>query len=688
MVADNGPLGRYETRIVLDIEGHQRAVIDARGVVVARQAFDMLGRRVDVDSSDAGRERTLLAVDGRPVRAWTARGHLVRHRYDALRRPTHLYVREAADPEKLAERTVYGEAYPEAAERNLRGRPYAVFDGAGLLVSARYDFKGNLLETRRRLARTYRQAPDWTPLASLTDVADIERTAGPLLEAETFTTTAAYDALDRLVSRTTPDGSETRPSYNEAGLLERLEVRLRGASAWTTFVEGIDYDARGQRIRIQRGNGTTTTYAYEETTFRLAHQRTRRASDGALLQDLRYTYDPAGNVVQLADAVSFGNPAVPADGLYEYDARYQLVAAEGREHPGQQPTDADPARLRLDHPNDMQGLRRYRERYVYDEVGNILRMAHQPLGPGGSGWTRRYAYASESNRLLRTSAPGDAPGVLSATYQHDPAGNMTRMPHLPQMRWDHAERLQATSKQVVASGTPETTYYVYDAAGQRVRKVTEWAAAAGVEARRKSERLYLGGWEVFRTYEAGGAATKLERETLHVMDGERRIALVETKTEDTGTAAFEPSTRLRFQLDNHLGSSTMELDEDGRIVTYEEYFPYGGTSLHAARAAAEVGARRYRYIGKERDEESGLYHLGARYYAAWLGRWTSADPAGLVDGPNRYRYARNDPVGYTDRGGTQCDPAITPRKPAGCRRPRRTSGDPTQQAPLRRWMGA
>ncbi|KYF86989.1 hypothetical protein BE17_19765 [Sorangium cellulosum] len=28
-----------------------------------------------------------------------------------------------------------------------------------------------------------------------------------------------------------------------------------------------------------------------------------------------------------------------------------------------------------------------------------------------------------------------------------------------------------------------------------------------------------------------------------------------------------------------------------------------------------------RSTGKERDEETGLYYYGARYYAAWLGRW-------------------------------------------------------------------
>jgi RHS repeat-associated protein len=68
--------------------------------------------------------------------------------------------------------------------------------------------------------------------------------------------------------------------------------------------------------------------------------------------------------------------------------------------------------------------------------------------------------------------------------------------------------------------------------------------------------------------------------------------------------------------------------------------------------------RRYRYTGRERDEETGLYSFGARYYAPWLGRWCSPDPLGLVDGPNTYVYARNNPLVYTDTPGTDPKPVV------------------------------
>lgn len=625
-IADNGGGRKYETHIMLDIEGNQRAVTDARGVKVLAQKFDMLGQVIEIDSADAGKRTTIFDVAGKPVRTWDPRRNASRSMYDTLQRQTHLFVKNDHGQEKLVERVIYGEGHGTAKHENLGGQVFQMYDGAGAVTNMRYDFKGNLLVTTRQLAKTYRETMDWSRLNALIDINQIQTAAANALENDTYTTTTRYDALDRVVSRTTPDGKETRPFYNEANLLEKIEMRIRGFDVWTSLVHNIDYNARGQRTKIQYGNNSTTNYTYDPLTFRLDSQVTSRVLNIGNLQDLKYTYDPVGNIVQISVPVSYGNSGISANGLYEYDALYQLTKAEGREHPGQQPTHEDPPLLRTDHQNDMQGLKRYCEQYAYDEVGNILSMRHQSLPQNGVSWHRRYRYAADSNRLLRTSAPSDQPGMLLAIYKHDEAGNMIRMPHLPEMRWDHADRLQSTSKQVVSSGTPETTYYTYDASGQRVRKVTERHATANLIPVRMSERIYLDGFEIFREYKANGTSKKLERETLHVMDDERRIALLETKTHDSSIENFEPSIRVRFQLNTHLSSSVLELDWEAKVISYEEYFPYGGTSFHAAHSAAEVSRKRYRYTGKERDEETGLYYHEARYYAAWLGRWTSADP--------------------------------------------------------------
>ena len=86
------------------------------------------------------------------------------------------------------------------------------------------------------------------------------------------------------------------------------------------------------------------------------------------------------------------------------------------------------------------------------------------------------------------------------------------------------------------------------------------------------------------------------------------------------------------------------------MISYEEYYPYGSTSYRAVRSQTET-PKRYRYTGKERDEESGLYYYGARYYAPWLGRWVSCDPVFRADKSNLYAYVGNDPIGYNDPTG-------------------------------------
>jgi RHS repeat-associated protein len=396
------------------------------------------------------------------------------------------------------------------------------------------------------------------------------------------------------------------------------------------------------------------SYTYEPSTFRLSSLVTTRIADNLALQDLRFTYDAVGNIVEVEDLASttpsiFTTTPVSGDGLYRYDPLYRLIEAQGREHPGQtgtstQPSDVDLPFAALPHPNDLQALVRYFEKYTYDPVGNILSMAHTTTaanggpGPSQTHWTRRYNYATDSNRLLGASVPGDPDGSFGESFNPDPHGSMRQMLHLQEIDWDYADRMQHANK-----GGGGDVFFTYDGSGLRVRKV--WEHSGLVE-----QRIYVGGWETFRRQRAG--ALELERQTLHVHDGERRVAMVETKTVDTVDGGTGIS-RWRFQLDNHLGSAILELSEAAAIISYEEYHPFGSTSFHSPDNTGELSAKRYRYTGKERDDETGLYYHGARYYAAWLGRWTAADPSGLVDGPNLFSYARNQPVTLVDPNGRQ-----------------------------------
>ena len=651
------------THSLLDIQGNEHEVRDALGRAVMRYSFAMLGGQVAYAGMDTGGGQVLPDVLGQRVYSRNSRGFVLRFVYDALRRPLRTFV---AGPETagmaLQGRTEYGESVPDAETRNLRTRVARQFDGAGITANSAYDFKGNLLDSTRQFAAEYVSiVVNWA--------SDVP------LDRREYTASTRYDALNRPISMTTSDGSVVLPSYDPAGLLSRLNGRLRGAAEATTFADHISYNARGQRALVSYGNGTSTAYSYDDLTFRLTRLITRRGS--RRLQDLRYTYDAVGNVTQVTDHAQqdlfFRNHVTSPSSRYVYDALYQLIEATGREHLGQvagaarlprPPGAADGSPAGQAQPGDRAAMARYVEQYTYDLVGNLLVVRHRSADPAHGGWTRAYRYREPSlleptrySNRLTGAGPARTPSAPQR-FGYDQQGNTTAIPEIPLLRWDYADRLHATGRQAdrhgetgpsgfpPSSAPQDRTYYVYDAAGRRVRKVTEHVGS-GI-TRRKSDHLYLGSLEIFREYGPDGAVT-LERETLNVFDDQYRLALVETRT---AGADRGPVELIRYQLANHLHSSVLELDQEARVISYEEYYPYGSTAYLAVRASTEA-PKRYRYTGKERDTETGLYYYDARYYIPWLGRWASCDRAGLVDGVCLYQYARNRPVSLIDRTGHQ-----------------------------------
>ena len=102
-------------------------------------------------------------------------------------------------------------------------------------------------------------------------------------------------------------------------------------------------------------------------------------------------------------------------------------------------------------------------------------------------------------------------------------------------------------------------------------------------------------------------------------------------------------------------------DGASREFLYEEYHPYGTSAYRAVDASVDVSAKRYRYTGMERDEETGLGYHSARYYVPWLGRWSGADPIGIRGGINVYEYAASAPSNLRDGKGTSpyaIDPSL------------------------------
>lgn len=700
----------YPTFTRLDAEGKALWIRDARGNLAMQYilpaapdgqvdnptnfapGYDIAGNLLFEHNADAGDRWTLNDAAGKPMVAWDSRGHMFHVAYDPLHRPAASYVKGAdpADQNKVVqfERVLYGDtpgnglpdtpANDQTRKLNLRGRVYRHYDKAGLGTSAgtipatgdaeAFDFKGNALRSTRQLLQDYKQFPDWS--------------RAPPLNAEIFSQSTRYDALNRQVQHVAPYSNRPgatldviRPGYNAANLLERVDVWLElageppnlldPATATLHAVANIDYNAKGQRILAEQNEAEhriVIRYTYEPDTFRLSRLESMRPghqqADRRMLQDLLYSYDPVGNITAIRDdaqqTVFFDNSTIAPSNAYIYDPLYRLIRAEGREHAAQNNAQRDAASFApvvgIPFPNSPEALQRYSEDYEYDPVGNIMSLRH--AGGAILRWTRRYQYTPAGNRLVATRLPADpdnlpdypaAPGY-TARYGYDARGNMTSMPHLSVMEWDFQDQLSATQRRLNNGGAAEKTWYVYDATGERVRKITD--AANG---KPREERIYLGNIEIYRAYEADGQTVKLERETLHVMDDKRRVALVETRTRLAG-ADPAPRQLIRFQLGNHLGSAVLEVDGEAQVISYEEYHPYGTTAYQSARSQAET-PKRYRFTGKERDEETALCCHGERYYSPWMGRWISCDPIGISGGLNLYLYAGACPTCFVDPSG-------------------------------------
>ncbi|MEO0469893.1 MAG: SpvB/TcaC N-terminal domain-containing protein, partial [Bacteroidota bacterium] len=619
VIADNGSAGSMDTFSTLNLRGNLLAITDARSNDILRQQFDLNDQSRHVISLDAGESWRLTDVADQALYAWDSTGQRIRTEYDALRRPIRQWLQQGSNPEEMLSRTDYGEAAPNAVNRNLRGRSWRQFDQAGMSEVMQLDFKGNLTVQQRRFSLTYQSRLNW-------DVADPLN----LLDAETFVSESEFDALNRPTRMLSAHSAgmqpnEILPLFNIRNLLTTTSTRLRGTNPPTVFVQEIDYDAKGQRERILYGNGSLTRYEYEPETFRLRRQITTRNSGADILQDLRYTYDPIGNITEIRDLAQqthyFNNTVVEPQCRYRYDALYRLTQAEGREEIGQNsfsdPFDAN--RIGLPQPGAGGQMQAYTEQYQYDDVGNLLQINH-------GSWVRNYTYASTNNRLLNTQI-----GSQTFAYSYDSHGNMISMPHLNTIEWDHLDRIFHLTR-----GTT-TAWYGYEQSGQRLRKVVEKPGNV------REVRYYLGGFELLRQYRNGDLEESWE--TLHIKDDAMRIALVETHIIDNAVQ----QERIRYQYHTHQGSASLELDETAAIISYEEYYPFGSTAYQAGRNNVELARKRYRYTGMERDDESGLSYHSQRYYAAWLGRWTSVDPAGVAAGINLYAYASNNPIRNADR---------------------------------------
>lgn len=638
------PAEDYISRFTYDVQGNLLTVTDALGRVAFKYEYDLIKRLLHVESLDAGTRLTVLDAIGNPVEQRDSKGSLLLRTYDLLNRPQRLWARnDINSPLTLRERLEYGdgsdpnqlqEERTASQAMNRLARLSENYDEAGLLSFKKYDFKGNTLIKLRRVIKdgqilnsfnpsTPDNEPgtfcvDWEPPSGVS----FEDHILTLLDPAEYKTSFHYDALNRVKTMSLPkdaasspelsSGKILHPCYNRAGNLESLKLDDQ------TYIEHIAYNAKGQRTFIAYGNNVLTRYAYHPQTFRLVRMRTELYTSslsaeltyqptGGQLQDFAYRYDLAGNILSLHNRTPECGvrQADTLDRQFIYDAVYRLISATGREEDLSPPPEPWGDKVYSTDPTLTRG---YSQSYSYDPSGNMVELNHQ--AGTANCYKRLFNHVNGSNRLSSVKF-----GNNPYTYQYDLNGNISKENTERHFAWDHSDRLITfTCRPSESTISSLKSHYLYDASGQRVKKLVQ------KQGGEYEVTVYIDGIFEYHRLVKGGEIR--ENNTLHVMDNQNRIAMVRVGAAFPNDEA--PEIIVKYQLPDHLGSSNVVIGgKDGsanHFINCEEYYPYGETSF------GSFAHNRYRFTGKERDEESGLYYHGARYYAPWLTRWISCDP--------------------------------------------------------------
>jgi RHS repeat-associated protein len=524
------------------------------GIVLVQMKYDVMGRRTEILDPNTGRRVTTYNAFGEVVAEEDARGLVTRYEYDVLGR---LVVRRA----------------PE-------GTSFWVFDTAegaaiGLVAAIQ--------------SPDHQQQFRYDELGRMTGQTRV-------INGQVFTTATHYDNRGRLETVVYPTGFSTRYRYSVTGIPVRVENSATGLAYW----EARQYDAFGNVTLANLGNGLITGEDHDPRNGRLLGIQSLKATyTSPPVQNLRYTYDPAGNL------------------LSRSDLRRGLV-----------------------------------ETFTYDELNRVtsarlggtttLTIGYNSRG----GITSRsdvgsYQYHGQAaDRVVSVS------GVVNTTFQYDANGN--------QISGTAGRTVSYTSfnkpSLVVEGGV--ITEYQYGAENQ----ILEDRRGLGWEERRTLRPDNLYELEILDNDSRTPETVNSIRHVHHIRAGGRTVA-THTMVERAGGVK---ETADRWLHRDHLGSITAVSDISGQLVQEFSYDAFGKrrqADWSAGQPQFPSGEFDFRSRGftGHMAAASDLIHMGGRMYDAVLGRFLSPDPLvqSLVNRQafNRYSYVLNNPLGYTDPSG-------------------------------------
>jgi insecticidal toxin complex protein TccC len=574
------------------VEQRDPRLFDASTPANVATVYSLSAHPLRIDSVDAGWRLNLPGMAGQALERWDGRGN---HWQTCFDEQLRVLSEATADSGHLETRN-YADASADSGH-NLCGQMTTLKDTSGSLTFQSFALLGQPLEQTRTFA-----------------------------DSQSHTSRQSFGSLNQLLTQTDAGGHRQTFSYDVAGQVAQISLKRQGSEP-QSILQGAQYNAHGQIIERLAANNVVSQWLYDPANDWLLSAQAGVAGQ-PLLQNFAYSYDAVGNVLRIDDStftpVYFANQYIDGHRAFSYDSLDRLLTASGHDAAPASEIPGKPS------PSDPNNLRNYTQRFEYDVAGNLIKQVHERAT---GGYTRQMQVAPSSNRALPWQADDPPPDFATAFDAH---GNLLNLRHGPQLAWNALDQLRQITllKRNNALADDQETYFY--SLGERVSKRLE---THSVGASHFHQVRYLPGLEI-RTRDSG--------EELHVIILPDNVRCLHWRSAPPPDVA---NNQLRYSLGDHLGSSATELDEQARVLSQETYYPFGGTAIWLPHSKSAGDYKTIRYSGKEMDV-SGLYYYGARYYAAWLQRWVSADPAGDVDGLNLYVMVGNNPMLYVDETGT------------------------------------
>ena len=427
-----------------------------------------------------------------------------------------------------------------------------------------------------------------------------------------------YDELDRVIAETS-NGRQHAYLFDAAG------------NRTHTLYDISNYDFENDWATLDPTTATVGDTAITSTYDNL--NRLSEMREGAAPRTTKYFYDLAGNI---------WNKVLPSGTITEcsYDAlgRKSLEKTAGIQHfEYSYLANGAVAQIIEKDPAGTTG------RTVTNSYDLTSRLTEEQDDTAGDPLkTTEFSYDKNNNRTEKKVTVGAAPatitnynyatnnlnqldsitGAQTITYTYDQSGNRTTRTvanaETDTYTYDFENRL-ATLTRAGGATANGTHAYTYDYRARRV-------------ARDESQ---AGGSDTALSFSGGTSVQERDAGT-----GALQATFIRGSDYGGGVGGMLYSLRggtPSYAYSNHRGDVTTRTDGTNNITWQASYEAFGTRTQ-------ETGSTQDRQRGNTKDEDpTGLLNEGFRYRDLEAGVFITRDPAGFIDGPNLYTYARQNP---------------------------------------------